>query len=82
VHSVTGWMLSPRHRFLTEVIFSAGNVANGPWSRFSRCFSHAAWDLAGLSLFLAKRVVRLVTPGATWLWAVDDTLCRQRGLTI
>jgi len=33
-----------RHRFITDVIFSGGNVANGHWSRFHRFFSDAAWD--------------------------------------
>lgn len=82
VQIVTGWILSQRHRYVTEVIFSGGNIDNGHWSRFHRFFSHAAWDLDGLSLFIAKLVVRILTPGATLLWAVDDTLCRKRGLTL
>jgi hypothetical protein len=82
VQVATGWILSQRHRYVTEVIFSSGNVGNGHWSRFHRFFSHAAWDLDGLSLFIAKLVVRVFTPGATLLWAVDDTLCRKRGLTL
>lgn len=82
VQIVTGWILSQRHRYVTEVIFASGNVDNGHWSRFHRFFSHAAWNIDVLSLFLAKLVVRLLTPGATLLWAVDDTLCRKRGLTL
>ena len=78
----SGWLLSQRHRYVTEVIFSSGNVGNGHWSRFHRFFSHAAWDRDVLSLFLAKLVVRILTPGATLFWAVDDTLCRKRGLTL
>src|SRR3954452_18567381 len=31
---------------------------------------------------LAKLVVTILAPGATLLWAVDDTLCRKRGLTV
>jgi DDE superfamily endonuclease len=79
---VTGWVLSQRHRFITEVIFSGGNVGNGHWSRFHRFFSHAAWDIDTFSLCLAKLVVTILAPGATFLWAVDDTLCRKRGLTL
>jgi len=79
---VTGWTLSHRHRYLTEVIFSSGNVGNRHWSRFHRFFSHAAWDLDTLSLCLAKLVVTILAPGATLLWAIDDTLCRKRGLTL
>ncbi len=82
VQVVTGWVLSQRHRYVTELIFSGGNLDDGHWSRFHRFFSHAAWDLDGLSLLIAKLAVRIVTPGATLLWAVDDTLCRKRGLTL
>jgi len=79
---VTGWILSHRHRYVTEVIFSCGRVGIGHWSRFHRFFSHAAWDLDTLSMSLAKLVATILAPGATLLWAVDDTLCRKRGLTL
>jgi hypothetical protein len=79
---VAGWILSQRHRFLTEVIFSSGHVGHGHWSRFHRFFSHAAWDIDTFSLYLAKLVLTILAPGATLLWAVDDTLCRKRGLTL
>jgi len=79
---VTGWILSHRHRYVTDVIFSGGNVDNGHWCRFHRFFSHAAWDLDVLSMYLAKLVVTIFTLGGTLLWAVDDTLCRKRGLTL
>jgi DDE superfamily endonuclease len=79
---VAGWVLSQRHRFITEVIFSSGQVGHGHWSRFHRFFSHAAWDIDTFSLSLAKLVVTILFPGATLLWAVDDTLCRKRGLTL
>jgi hypothetical protein len=79
---VTGWVLSQRHRFITEVIFSGGKVGIGHWSRFHRFFSHAAWDIDTFSMALAKLVVTILAPGAELLWAVDDTLCRKRGLTL
>jgi DDE superfamily endonuclease len=79
---VAGWVLSQRHRFITEVIFSGGHVGNGHWSRFHRFFSHAAWDIDTFSLLLARLVLTILAPGATLLWAVDDTLCRKRGLTL
>ena len=82
VFVVTGWILSQRHRYITEVIFSSGHVGDGHWSRFHRFFSHAAWDVDTFSLCLAKLVVTILAPGATFLWAVDDTLCRKRGLTL
>ena len=81
VEIATGWVLSHRHRYVTEIIFAGGNVGNGHWCRFHRFFSHAAWDLDTFSLFLAKSVSTIVAPGATLFWAVDDTLCRKRGLT-
>jgi SRSO17 transposase len=79
---VTGWTLSNRHRYVTEIIFSSGNVGNGHWCRFHRFFSEAAWNLDTLSMYLAKLIVTILAPGATLLWAVDDTLCRKRGLTL
>jgi len=79
---VTGWILSHRHRYITEVIFACGQVGIGHWSRFHRFFSHAAWDLDTFSMSLAKLVVTILAPGASLLWAVDDTLCRKRGLTL
>ena len=82
VQIVTRWILSQRHRYITEVIFSGGNVGNGHWSRFHRFFSHPSWDIDALSMFLAKLVVTILAPGATLLWAVDETLCRKRGLTL
>lgn len=79
---VTGWIISQRHRYVTEVIFSSGRVGDGHWSRFHRFFSHAAWDIDTFSMRLAKLVVTTLAPGATFFWAVDDTLCRKRGLTL
>src|SRR4051812_12314555 len=79
---VTGWILSHRHRYVTEIIFSCGRVGIGHWSRFHRFFSHAAWDLDTLTMSLAKLVATILAPGATLIWAVDDTLCRERGLTL
>src|SRR5262249_24759747 len=42
----------------------------------------AAWDLDTFSFHLAKLIVTILAPGATLSWAVDDTLCRKRGLTL
>jgi hypothetical protein len=78
----SGWILSQRHRYITDVIFSGGNLDNGHWCRFHRFFSHAAWGRDVFSMYLARLVVRILAPGATLSWAVDDTLCRKRGLTL
>jgi hypothetical protein len=73
VQVVTGWVLSHRHRYVTEVIFSGGNIGNGHWCRFHRFFSHAAWDPDTLALYLAKLVAAILAPGAKLVLAVDDT---------
>jgi len=82
VQIANGWILSHRRRYVTDVIFSGGNVNNGHWSCYHRFFSHAAWDLDVLSMHLAKLVCTILAPGSMLLWAVDDTLCRKRGLTV
>ena len=82
VHICNGWVLSPRHRYITDIIFSGGNIGNGHWTRFHRFFSDAAWCFDVLNRYLAWLVVRLLCPTGTLLLAVDDTLCRKRGLTI
>lgn len=82
VQIVTGWIFSQRRLFITEIIYSGGRVGDGHWSRFHRFFSHAAWDLDAFAIHLAKLVASIIAPGATILWAVDDTLCRRRGLTL
>ena len=81
VEIVTGWLLSHRHRFVTELIFASGNVGIGHWCRFHRFFSHAAWSPDHFALCLAKLVGTILAAGADLYWAVDDTLCRKRGLT-
>jgi hypothetical protein len=79
---LTGWTLSLRHRFITECIFSSGNVGNGHWSRYHRFFSHGAWVLDHLCQAVARLLVRLFIPEGDLLLAGDDTLCRKRGLTL
>lgn len=78
----SGWVLTHRHRFITEIIYASGNVSRGHWCRFHRFFSQAAWNLDTLSMALAKLILTVLTPGAELYWAVDDTLCRKRGLTL
>src|SRR3954449_12490529 len=71
---VSGWILSQRHRFITEVIFSGGHVGIGHWARFPRPFTRATWDIDTVSMALARMVVTILAPGSQLLWAVDDTL--------
>jgi DDE superfamily endonuclease len=79
---VNGWTLSQRHRYVTELIFSSGNVGNGHWSRYHRFFSHGAWVLDDLCQAVAKLLIRLFAPTGDLHLAGDDTLCRKRGLTL
>jgi DDE superfamily endonuclease len=78
----SGWCLCPRRRFLTEVIQASGAVHRGHHSRYHRFFSHAAGDLDDLWEVLAYQLVAEFAPQGVLLIALDDTLCRQRGLSI
>jgi DDE superfamily endonuclease len=79
---VTGWCLSFRHRYVTELIQASGSTHNGHHSTYHRFFSQAAWLLDDLSAVLARLLVTALAPTGMIELAVDDTLCRKRGLTI
>lgn len=79
---LTGWCLSHRHRYVTELIQSSGSTHKGHHSRYHRFFSHARWSLDALCLVLACLLVAVFAPVGLIELAVDDTLCRKRGLTV
>ena len=79
---LTGWALSCRHRFITECIFTAGQVGLGHWSCFHRFFSHYAWSLDSLCQVLTRLLVEHFCPDGPLVLAGDDTLCRKRGLSL
>jgi hypothetical protein len=79
---VTGWCLSPRRRFITELILSSGSTHDGHHSCYHRFFSQAAWDLDFLWRILARLLLATFAPSGLVELAGDDTLCRKRGLTI
>jgi DDE superfamily endonuclease len=79
---MTGWTLSFRHRFITELIQSSGSTHCGHHSRYHRFFSHAAWQLERLWYCLARLLLRVLAPLGLVELAIDDTLCRKRGLTV
>lgn len=80
---MTGWIASPRHRYITDLIISSDSVGNGHFSNYHRFFSHAAWDIDQLWKLLTQLIVRtLVGKDAIIYLAGDDTLCRKRGLGI
>jgi hypothetical protein len=79
---LSGWCLSHRHRFVTELIQSSGSTGRGHRSRYHRFFSHARWSLDALCRVLACLLVDVFVPVGQIELAVDDTLCRKRGLTL
>lgn len=80
---MSGWVLSFRHRYVTDLIVSSDSVGNGHFSDYHRFFSHAVWNIDHLWKCLAILIVKtLVGKDATIVLAGDDTLCRKRGLGI
>ncbi len=80
---MTGWILSTRHRYVTDLIVSSDSVGNGHFSDYHRFFSHAVWDIDHLWKLLATLIIEtLVGKDASIILAGDDTLCRKRGLGI
>jgi hypothetical protein len=78
----TGWCLSFRHRYVTELIQAAHAVHRGHHSRYHRFFSGAAWAIGDLYDVLAILAVPDFYPEGVIVLGTDDTLCRKRGLTI
>ena len=79
---MTGWVLSHRRRFVTDLIVSSGCTHRGHHSRYHRFFSQSAWCLDKLCEVLARMLVAAFAPTGIIYLAVDDTLCRKRGLTV
>jgi hypothetical protein len=78
---MTGWILSTRHRYVTDLIVSSDSVGNGHFSDYHRFFSHARWNIDDLWKHLARLLIdQFVGPDAVIIVAGDDTLCRKRGL--
>jgi hypothetical protein len=79
---MAGWVLTHRRRFITELIWSSGCTQWGHHRCYHRFFSHAAWSLDGLCRVLAQLLVAVFAATGLIELAVDDTLCRKRGLTV
>ncbi len=79
---MTGWCWSHRRRFVTELIQASGSTHDGHHSCYHRFFSQAAWSLDAVCMILARLLVATFAPTGIIELAVDDTLCRKRGLTI
>lgn len=79
---MNGWILSTRHRYVTDLIISSDSVDNGHFSDYHRFFSHAVWSIDKLWRLLATLVIdTFIGKDAVIILAADDTLCRKRGLT-
>jgi hypothetical protein len=79
---MTGWVLSYRRRFVTELIWSSGSTRRGHHSRHHRFFSQAAWGLDRLCEVLANRkekAVRRTAPMALVLYSVIVVWFHQMG---
>ena len=70
----TGWCLSPRHRYITEMIQAANAVHRGHHSRYHRFFSGAAWAVGDLFDTLAILAVQDFYPEGIIDAGADDTL--------
>ncbi len=79
---LTGWCLSFRPRFITELILSSGSTHDGHHSCYHRFFSDAVWSLDHLWYCLARLLLATFVPTGLVELAGDDTLCRKRGLTL
>jgi len=77
---MTGWVLSHRQRFVSDLIVSSDST-HRDWSAFYRFFNRYKWSLDDLCWQVARLIVlTLVPPDVVITLAIDDTLCRKRGL--
>lgn len=79
---LTGWVYTHRHRYVTELIQASNCTRKGHHSRYHRFFSAASWCLDKLCGLLARLLVKAFAPEGVIELAIDDTLCRKRGLTL
>jgi hypothetical protein len=82
VELMTGWVLSHRHRFITDLIVSSGSVGKRHFSNYHRFFSQYAWKPEILSKYLLLLLVRVFAATGVIELSVDDTLARKRGLMV
>ncbi len=59
---MTGWVLSHRHRFITDLIVSSGSVGKRHFSNYHRFFSQYAWSPDLLSKHSLLILVRVFAP--------------------
>jgi hypothetical protein len=81
LYLMTGRVFSSRRRFVTELVFSSDSTHRGHHSRYHNFFAKSVWAPDTLSRVLAQILVAVFAPSGILALAVDDTLCRKRGLT-
>ena len=82
VDLMTGWVLSHRHRYVTDLILTCAAVGKCHFSNYHRFFSQYVWESDALSWVLARLLIAIFAPTGTIYLALDDTLCHKRGLTV
>ena len=78
---MTGWVLSHRRRFVTDRSGPAA-VRTAGITAATIVSSATGWKLDTMSWVLARLFIHVLVPTGIIELAVDDTLCRKRGLTI
>lgn len=81
VELMTGWVLSHRHRFITDLIVSSGSVGKRHFSNYHRFFSQYAWKPEILSKYLLLLLVRVFAATGVIELSVDDMLSLEFGGT-
>ncbi len=78
----SGWVLSRGRRAVTRIIEQAGAVGVRDHCTFHRFFSTAEWSLDRVSRMLLTMLLQFIPKEDVIQLAVDDTLCRKRGMRI
>ena len=81
---VTGWILSQRTRFVSDMIVSSDATrGKGSWMNYYRFFNRYQWSFDAVSRQVLALIIRsLIAADAAIMLSVDDTLCRKRGLRL
>lgn len=78
---MAGWTLSQRTRFVSDMIVSSDATRKGAWANYYRFFNRYKWSLDKVCRVLLSLIIQRFLPSdALIILAVDDTLCRKRGL--
>jgi hypothetical protein len=76
---VVGAILAKGRRTITNLLWNAGDLAEGDPSGYHRVFSRAPWSLWTLGRILAIAVIKLAAPDDWIRVAVDCTVAKHKG---